>query len=53
MISKATTLPLAMDFLETCDHPPGLDPISSKLVFFFKNLNFLLSSISLNADLDL
>ena len=39
--------------LATCDHPPGLQPISSIFELFFMNLNFLFSSTSLNADLDL
>ena len=45
--------PLVIIFDATCDHPPGLDPKSTRDVFFLKKLNFLLISISLKADLDL
>ena len=36
----------------TWDQPPGLEPISIKEVLFDINLNFLLSSMSLKADLE-
>ena len=32
IISTAKTLPLIIFFITTCDHPPGLDPKSSKEV---------------------
>ena len=46
-------LPDIIIWLTTWDHPPGLEPKSNKLVSFFINLNFLLSSINLNEALDL
>ena len=53
LISIATIWPLLLISFEICDQPPGLAPISSKVQLFFINLNFLFSSINLNADLAL
>ena len=51
--SIETILPVLMISLATCDHPPGLEPISNKLLLLFINLYFLFNSINLKADLAL
>ena len=51
-MSKDSILPDIIICLATCVHPPGEDPISSKLVFFLINLYFLFSSINLNEALE-
>ena len=40
LMSTDNIFPLVINLLATCAHPPGQDPRSSKLVFFFINLNF-------------
>jgi len=47
LISTDNIFPLAIILVATCDHPPGEDPKSNKLLFFFINLNFLFNSINL------
>ena len=51
-VSIAKIFPEVINFVAICDHPPGLDPKSKRLVFFFK-LNFLFSSNNLKDALDL
>ena len=52
-MSTATILPLVIILDATCDHPPGVEPMSNKFEFFFIKSNFLFNSINLNAALDL
>ena len=53
MISIDNIWPAFTNFETTCDHPPGAAPKSNKDILFLINLNFLLISINLKADLDL
>src|SRR4026208_2320632 len=51
-MSRPTTLPFGpANFVDTCNQPPGEQPISKIVSFSFSKLYFLLSSISLYEDL--